>query len=371
MHILVVDPFFGGSHKQWAEEWKKYSRHKIDVVGLPGKYWKWRMIGSAPVLVKRIKQQKKLPDLIIYSSMADVPTIQGLLPLNWRRIPSALYMHENQILYPNPSKNTKQPKRNAAIEIKNVLSCLAVDRIFFNSHYHKTHFLQSIPTFLRRFPDYQWVQQTVNFKDKSKVLYVGIEPPNENRGLKNDNLQVPIILWNHRWEFDKGPIAFFELLMRLKERKLPFQLIATGTLRHFEPAFVEKVHKQLSDRILHWGYAENKTTYYDLLWKADIIPVTSKQDFFGISVIEAMGRKTYPLLPDRLAYPEHIPSTLRKEYMYKGIYALEKKLEALLRKPKIPDPALLNHISRYYWPNLIARYDAEMETVVKSKDSFL
>ena len=370
MHILVVDSFFGGSHRQWAEEWKKYSRHRIDIVGLPGKYWKWRMIGSAPVLVKLIKQ-KKLPDLIVYSSMTDVPTIQGLLPIDWRRIPTALYMHENQILYPTPSKNGKQPKRNAALEIKNVLSCLAVDRIFFNSYFHKKSFLKAIPKFLNRFPDHRWVDQTTDFEEKSEVLYVGIEPPDENREFQKESAQDPIILWNHRWEFDKGPIAFFEMLLRLKKRKLPFQLIATGILKHFEPVFVEKVYSQLSDRILHWGYVKDKNTYYDLLWKADIIPVTSEQDFFGISVIEAMGRKTYPLLPDRLAYPEHIPLSLRENYMYQGISDLEKKLEKLLVSPRKPDSALIDHISQYYWPNLISKYDTEMEAVVKSNGSFL
>ncbi len=365
MHILVVDPFFGGSHKQWAEEWKKYSRHRIDIDGLLGKYWKWRMMGSAPVLVSLMKKHTP-PDLIVYSSMTNVATVKGLLPLKWQNIPSALYMHENQLVYPKPSRNGNQPKRNTELEIINVLSCLAVDRIFFNSYFHKTSFLKAIPKVLNRFPDHRWVNQTADFEEKSEVLYVGIEPPGERPGPQEDCPQDPIILWNHRWEFDKGPIAFFKMLLRLKERKLPFQIIATGQTHHFEPAFMENTYHQLSDRILHWGFVEDKKDYYHLLERASIIPVTSEQDFFGISIIEAIARGVFPLLPDRLAYPEHIPPHLRDRYIYKNIKDLESKLTEYLEAPQPVDKDLQTYISRYYWPEIISNYDEAFRHVTLS-----
>ena len=37
---------------------------------------------------------------------------------------------------------------------------------------------------------------------------------------------------------------------------------------------------------------------------SDILPITSNQDFFGGSIIEAMYCETTPLLPKRLTYPE-------------------------------------------------------------------
>jgi len=365
MHILVVEPFFGGSHKQWAEEWKKYSRHHIEIVGLPGKYWKWRMMGSAPVLVSFMKEHTP-PDLIVYSSMTNVATVKGLLPLDWQNIPTALYMHENQLVYPRPSRNGNQPKRNAELEVINVLSCLAADRIFFNSHFHMTSFLKAVPSFLNRFPDARWIDQTADFEQKSEVLYVGIEPPDENRKFQKESAQDPIILWNHRWEFDKGPIAFFKMLLRLKERKLAFQLIATGQVHHFEPAFMKKVHHQLADRIVHWGFVEDKKSYYSLLCRANLLPVTSEQDFFGISVIEAIARGLFPLLPNRLAYPEHIPPHLRDQYLYKDIKDLEFKLTQYLEAPQAVDKDLQIHVARYYWPEIIETYDRAFESVSSS-----
>ena len=35
MKILIVEPYFTGSHKQWAEGYKKYSKHKLDLTFTP------------------------------------------------------------------------------------------------------------------------------------------------------------------------------------------------------------------------------------------------------------------------------------------------------------------------------------------------
>ena len=50
MRIALIEPYFSGSHKLWASGLKKYSNHKIEIISLPGKYWKWRMRGGAITL---------------------------------------------------------------------------------------------------------------------------------------------------------------------------------------------------------------------------------------------------------------------------------------------------------------------------------
>ena len=62
----------------------------------------------------------------------------------------------------------------------------------------------------------------------------------------------------------------------------------------------------LSDRIIHYGYA-NQEDYYRLLASADVTFSTAVHEFFGISILEAMASETYPLLPNRLCYPEILP----------------------------------------------------------------
>jgi len=53
---------------------------------------------------------------------------------------------------------------------------------------------------------------------------------------------------------------------------------------------------------------EDFAEYAKWLWRADILPVTSRQEFFGASVVQALYCNCCALLPDRLAYPEHLPS---------------------------------------------------------------
>jgi len=364
MRILLVEPFLGGSHKQWAEQWSAHSQHTVDIVGLPGRYWKWRMIGSAPVMVQKMVDGIR-PDLLVYSSMANVAAIRGLLPADWQTIPSVLYMHENQLVYPTMPKKGKRPQRQPSLEMIHAISCLAVDRIFFNSEFHRNSFLEAIATSIDRFPDYQWTDQVPLISDKSEVLYVGIEAPKEFRSPPASKKESgpPVILWNHRWDFDKAPRPFFQMLYRLQDRGVDFQLIVLGASNPATHSIFTEARNRLARRIIHWGFVDTRAEYYNLLWQADVVPVTSLQEFFGISVLEAVSRLTYPLLPNRLSYPEHIPLDLHSEYLYSGMKSLEGKLTQFLAAPRPPDLRIQQHISRYYWPEIIGAYDHAFEKV--------
>ncbi|MCS5640060.1 MAG: DUF3524 domain-containing protein, partial [Candidatus Marinimicrobia bacterium] len=50
MKILIVEPFLSGSHKAWAESYAKHSKHEVEIISLPGRFWKWRMHGGAVTL---------------------------------------------------------------------------------------------------------------------------------------------------------------------------------------------------------------------------------------------------------------------------------------------------------------------------------
>jgi len=366
MNVLLVDPFLGGSHKQWAEGWKKHSRHTLTIVGLPGRNWKWRLMGSAPVLVQKM-QSAPTPDVIIYTSMANVAVIRGLLPQKWQSIPSALYMHENQLVYPQYIDSGKRPKSVPELEIIQILSTLAVDRVWFNSYFHKRSFLSAIPDFLHRFPDYRWLDRVESIEQKSEVLYVGIEAPEpKSPEVSFEKDKPPIILWNHRWDFDKDPIAFFKMLFRLSDRSIPFRLIAVGANSgNYDSSFIEQAEKRIRSHIMHWGYLQDKSEYNKLLGQADVLPVTSRQDFFGISTVEAIARNTFPLLPDRLAFPEHIPEQLKGQHLYKGMRELEEKLSHYLQAPRSVSQELRSHISKYYWTNIIEEYDEKVELLAQ------
>ena len=58
--------------------------------------------------------------------------------------------------------------------------------------------------------------------------------------------------------------------------------------------FFEESKKEFVNQIVHWGYVDSFEEYAKLLWKSHIIPVTSNQEFFGGSVMEAIYCGVWP-----------------------------------------------------------------------------
>src|SRR5690606_5307312 len=128
--------------------------------------------------------------------------------------------------------------------------------------------------------------------------------------LKPENIERPnraVLLWNHRWEHDKNPALFFNTLTTLQDYGIDFRLVILGEQYDKAPKEFAQAKETFGDKILHYGYAESLKDYVYWMYHADILPVTSYHDFFGASVVEALACDVVPLLPQRLAYPEHLP----------------------------------------------------------------
>ncbi len=54
-----------------------------------------------------------------------------------------------------------------------------------------------------------------------------------------------------------------------------------------------------------------RAEYEALLRRAQVVVSTSRQEFFGVSVVEAVHAGAHPLVPDRLVYPEWFPEEYR------------------------------------------------------------
>ena len=163
------------------------------------------------------------------------------------------------------------------------------------------------------------------------------------------------ILWNHRWEYDKNPEQFFETLIQLKKENIPFNLIIAGESNSKYPAIFDNMVPKLKSNIIHLGFANSAEEYKELLLQSDILPVTSIQDFFGISILEAIACGIYPLLPNRLVYPEHIPEDDKINHLYNGYADLYCKLKALL----LTDALSFDNswVEKYSWPKVAPIYD--------------
>lgn len=371
MNILIIEPYFTGSHKTWAEGYKNYSKCDIDILSLSGHYWKWRMHGGAVTLAKKYFDKKFSPDLIIASDMLDLTTFLALTRAETYKTPVVLYMHENQLTYPWSEKDRDvKAGRDNHYGFINYSTAMAADKIMFNSPFHLESFISALKPFLKGFPDNNELDTIELIKGKSSVLDLGLSLAkfDEFEPAEGNENDVPHILWNHRWEYDKNPDSFFEALYHLHEKSMEFKVIILGENFAQSPGEFQTAKERLGDKIVQFGYAEDFKAYARLLWKADIIPITSNQDFFGGSVVEAIYCNTIPLLPDRLAYPMHIANKYHTDYLYSSQEELLEKLEQMLSEFRsLRNPQLKKNVSKYDWKNIAPLYDAQFEELLLSK----
>jgi len=359
MNILLIEPFFGGSHRQWAEGYQKHSKHQITILSLPAHYWKWRMHGAAITMAQQFLSSALVPDLILATDMLDLASFLSLTRSRTAGIPTAVYFHENQLTYPwSDSDSDRITKRDAHYAFINYTTALVADRVFFNSEYHRTSFLNELTPFLSQFPDHQNLDMVKMIREKSSVLPLGLDL-NALEVRKESMLEKPkraVVLWNHRWEYDKNPEAFFRSLYAIQERGWEFHLVVLGQRFPHSPKIFAEAEQVLKDRILHWGFVHDRSEYAKWLSVSDILPVTSDQDFFGISVVEAMFCNVKPLLPDRLAYPEHVPQPLRAAFFYE--HDLTDRLQRLIRDVDVlRKQQTRSFVQRYDWAEMIESYD--------------
>jgi glycosyltransferase involved in cell wall biosynthesis len=362
MKIWLVEPYLTGSHQAWAEGYQAHSRHQVRLLSLPGRFWKWRMQGGAITLARKAASIDELPDLILASDMLNLPVFLALSGGRLVGVPVALYFHENQLTYPLPPGE----KRDLHFGFINLASALRSDAVFFNSTHHRTEFLDELPRLLKHFPDYTelWVLEAL--RAKAQVLPVGLDlarfdacrPTQAKTGRA-------LVLWNHRWEYDKDPPAFFRALYALAEEGLDFGVILLGESFRNQPAEFLEANQRLGERIVHYGYAEDPAAYARLLWQADIVVSTAIHEFFGAAVAEACYCGCFPVLPRRLSYPELIPSELHAACLYDDFEGLVARLRrAILDVAGVRACSLHGHMARYDWQQMAPEYDERLEGVI-------
>ncbi len=358
LDIVLLEPYLTGSHAAWAREYAAHSRHRVRILGMEGRHWKWRMHGGAVTLARQFLAENLRPDLLLVTDMLDLTTFLALTRKATARTPIALYFHENQLTYPwSPGDGDPARQRDVHYGFINYAGALAADAVLFNSDYHRRVFLDVLPGFLAAFPDHREPESVSAIAGKSRTLPLGLDLCALD-GPASPRVGPPLILWNHRWEYDKNPEEFFRALYRLEEMGVDFNLAVLGeSFRDAPPIFAE-VRERLAQRIVHWGFVENFADYAAWLRRADILPVTSIHDFFGASVAQAVYCNTWPLLPKRLAYPEHLPAKQHGMFFYDDFEELVRRLAELCRDVEnIRRTPTRSLVFRYGWETLAPVYD--------------
>ena len=375
MNVLALEPWYGGSHRGFLDGFAAHSRHRVETATMAARFWKWRMHGGAVTLARKataLADAGFRPDVVFASSMVNLPAFLALVRGSaLARLPVVLFFHENQLTYPLPPGEA----RDATYAYIQYLSALAADRIVFNSHFHADEFFGALPDLLRAFPDYTHFDTVQALRDKSSVLHLGLPLAEHDafRGTRTPRvwgpgMAPPVLLWNHRWEYDKGPDAFFRLLGRLDDVDVPFRLILAG--KHFEraPEGLEAALARYAGRIDHYGHAEDFAEYSRLLHRADVVVSTSRHEFFGIAMLEAIHCGCHPLLPNRLAYPELLPDALHAPLLHAPVlydsdddlFHTAQRLLSGHDRP-LPEGTLRGVSAHLDWPAHVHHYDDLLE----------
>lgn len=364
MKILLIEPYYTGSHKKWAEGLKKHSSHNIKILSVKGQFWKWRMHGGAVTLAKMFNNMDWKPDLILSTDMLNLTTFLALTRAKSNGVPTAIYFHENQISYPwSPRDRDILNKRDNHYGFINYASALSADKVFFNSHFHMKTFLYNLKSFLKNFPDNNELSTIEEIKSKSNVLYLGLDFSNF-KARSDQKTETPTILWNHRWEYDKNPELFFDVMKKIKDKKIDFNLIVIGESFGNSSKIFEQAKIEFEKNIIKWGYQKSINDYINCLFMSDIIPVTSSHDFFGISIMEAVFCDVWPILPDRLSYKELFKNKGCTENIYTNDNQLMNKIEDAIKNIKqIRRKSLTKIAQDYEWKKLARVYDSEFEKI--------
>ena len=367
LRFLFLEPFFGGSHRDFAKGLIAHSRHQIDLVTLPARFWKWRMRGAALYFCQQIKNLDKYDGLIISDlmSLADFKALTGpYCP------PTLVYFHENQLTYPLAPGDTMDYQ----FGFTDITTALAADLIRFNSRTHSDAFFTALPEIIDMMPEYRprWVIETI--RQKAGVIYPGVGATNhDEHGLETQSLEdPPLIIWNHRWEFDKNPKAFFDALNAVRTQGFEFRVALLGENFQVVPREFLSAREKYGDWIVQYGYEPKRSVYRRWLRRGAVVVSTALQENFGLAVVEAIGAGCLPLLPHRLAYPEVIPTAYHAQCLYQNQADLVAKLARIIADPSRfsgLSQALAVHMEKYDWENQIDAYDDLLISLVDDSGS--
>lgn len=373
MRILALSPYHGGSHKAFLEGWIERSEHRWSTLSLPAHNWKWRMrhaaVTFAETVAERVEKSHHEWDMVFATDMLSMAEFVGLAPEPVRRLPRMVYFHENQLTYPV----RQEDPRDLHFAFTNLSTALAADETWFNSQFHLDEFVRALHELLERMPDYAPSDSVQLIQRHARVMPPGIDP-SPPRGKRPPGPMH--ILWAARWEHDKGPEDFFDAMYELQKRDIPFHLSVVGQQFEDCPPVFEEARELLAEHILEWGWQPTHEAYRAVLARADVAVSTARHEFFGISMVEAAEAGAYPLVPERLAYPEVFglkEDPLNKQFFYGGsVDALVFRLCELAQRVESGgsvwkgDPArLLRRMAGLSWSERVPAYDRALTKLIR------
>jgi glycosyltransferase involved in cell wall biosynthesis len=373
MKILLLSAYDAVSHQHWRRGLVlAFPDYQWEVLVLPARYFSWRIRGNSLSWAYGQREVLEQPyDLIVATSMVDLATLKGLVP-SLAVTPGIVYFHENQFAYPANERqhNSLEPA------MVNLYSALAAGRIVFNSEYNRSSFMSGVSQLLKKLPDFVPEGIVEQLQQRSQLLPVPIEMEcfQENQPDSSSPLHI---VWNHRWEYDKGPDRLLRLVKLLLAQNQPFSLSVLGEQFRERPEQFDEIKqafsRQSSAVLKHFGYIESISAYRKILASADVVLSTALHDFQGLAVLEAVAAACIPLLPARLCYGEWFDD----DFCYRSLVddadreaeSLAERVIALAvakKSASLPNPPILGGLG---WDGLKPAYRRLLSEVVAQAGS--
>jgi glycosyltransferase involved in cell wall biosynthesis len=254
-----------------------------------------------------------------------------------------------------------------------ITTCLAARRVLFNSRFQHEAFFERLPGFLGMMPEFQprWVIEAI--RARAGVLHPGVDfGAAAGAPARRERDEPPLLIWNHRWEFDKDPAAFFAALDAALARGHDFRLALLGENFQVVPKEFEAARERYGERIVQYGFVEDRAAYLEWLRRGDIVISTAGQENFGMAVVEAIASGCLPLLPRRLAYPEILAPEFHERCLYADAADLAARLTALLSGGARGEAAdrlrgdLASAMRRHEWTRAVVHFDREIDLLLTS-----
>lgn len=295
----LLSAYRAESHARWADwlvsTFTEFDWHRLE---LPGRHFSWRIRGNPLSWLDALPEQT--PDLIVATSMVDLATLKGLHP-RLADVRTILYFHENQFAYPANDTQTT----SVEAQMVQLYAALSADRVLFNSEFNRTTFIDGVDGLLDKMPDEAPEGVGRRIAEKSRVVPVPIDPIRPA-----DTGDPTLIVWNHRWEYDKNPELFADAMIALAERGVEFRLALLGQRHRNASGALDRLRQSLPERIVADG-ALPLEEYRAVLGRAGICVSTAIHEFQGLGMLEAASAGCAPLVPDALCYPEIYPGEYR------------------------------------------------------------
>lgn len=369
--IWIMDPFHAGSHAAWSKGMKQALQragHDVTLHTLPGRHWKWRMHGAAATWASKMRRASP-PDVLITTDMCDVAQLRGLMPPDWASVKLITMFHENQLTFPwSPHDPDKNNGRDGTYAYINLSSALVSDAIWFNSHHHMDEFMREANVWMKTMPKPHVPNLVKQLIPKARVMHLGLDLQNweQHQRPRRNNLtqDIPTVLWNHRWAWDKGTDAFVSFARDVIRQDISAQFVILGQSFNRMPRGWETLREELGKRCLHWGYVESREEYISWLWECDVVPIEPHQEYFGISVVEAMRCEVLPWVPQAHAYPETTPNDVEFVPSKNWIDALQK---GMWRRSEENRMSCRHQAMKFDWTYRAPIIAAELTRALESK----